>query len=57
MLGKHSDIQYDIDPSDFECVSNKKAEVDFFVRLGLSNGWNPLEMYIEQEEDREEADE
>lgn len=52
VLGKHSDIRYEIDMNDFTCVSTKKSEINFFLRLGLSNGWNPIEYYRQQEADR-----
>lgn len=55
VLGKHSDIRYKIEASDFECVSTKENEVEFFLRIrsNLSNGWNPIESYRQQEADRQ----
>lgn len=54
VLGKHSDIRYTIDPKDFECVSTKKSEIAFFLRLNLSSGWDPIAQYRQQESEREE---
>ena len=54
VLGKHSDIDYSIKVKDFEIVSENAEEIAFFERLGLSNGFNPLEWRREQERERKE---
>lgn len=55
VLGKHSDIDYSIKVKDFEIVSENAEEIAFFERLGLSNGFNPLEWRREQEREQKEA--
>lgn len=56
VLGKHSDVDVDIDPSNLSLVSADPASVAMFERLDLATGHNPFD-YFEEEEDEEESEE
>lgn len=53
VLGKHSEIYGSLDEPDVTLKSDAPADVEFFERLDLVTGYNPLEYINDDEEDDE----
>jgi len=59
ILGKHSDVCCSLTRSDIDVISSDPADIEFFKRLNLQTGYNPLDFLSEEdyeEEDYEEED-
>lgn len=55
-LGKHSEIEVDMSEGHVELVSDKPEDVEFFERLDLTIGYNPIADIIDNGLDEDDAE-
>lgn len=49
VLGKHSEIAGKLEESEITLKSDRAEDVEFFERLGLSTGYDPISTLAEQD--------
>lgn len=52
VLGKHSEICGPLDEEDITLITDKPEDIELIQKLDLETGFNPVQQYIENEEDQ-----
>lgn len=55
-LGKHSEVECDIDASCFDLVTDDQEAVAAFERWEMAHGYNPLDYVQDDEDDGDDSD-
>lgn len=53
VLGKHSEIYFDVSPTQFTAVTSDELAVEMFEKFGLWTGLDPF-AYVDEEEEQED---